>query len=210
VTATSRKLLASAAAISLVAAAGGCGGKSYGSTTVPSTSPTVPARTVVLPPKQQLVDLVGTAPVPARWSSARTPQGATLAFAPGWRVIAGDRGTVSAASRDASGRFLGYVNLTPREGAESLANWSSFRPRHNREEGDRRVRLLAAARGLRVAGHDASCVKDFYTTSSGVAYIELACLIGGELSAVVVGAAPPDEWAAQAPDIERSISSVEL
>ena len=117
---------------------------------------------------------------------------------------------MSAARRDANGRFLAYLNLTPRQGAESLSNWSSFRAHHNREEGDRHVRLLAAARGLRVAGRDASCVKDSYTTSSGVAYVELACLIGGERSAVVVGAAPPDEWPAQEPDIERSISSVAL
>ena len=148
--------------------------------------------------------------MPAGWNSARTPQGATLAFPPGWHAIAGDPGTVSAAQRDANGRYLAYLNLTPRQGAESLSNWSSFRTHHNREEGDRHVRLLAAAQGLHVAGRDTSCVKDSYTTSSGVAYVELACLIGGARSAVVVGAAPPDEWAAQAPHIERSISSARL
>ncbi len=204
-TATCSKLLLPAVAISLVAAAGGCGGKSYGSTTVPSTSPAVPALA-----KHALASLVDTASAPAGWRIARTPQGATLAFAPGWHALAGDRGTLSAARRDAAGRFLGYLNLTPRQGSESLSNWSTFRAHHNREEGDRHVRVLAAARRLRVAGREASCVKDSYTTSSGVAYVELACLLGGERSAVIVGAAPPDEWAAQSPDIERSVSSVRL
>ena len=216
-TATSRKLLVSAAAISLVAAADGCGGNSYGSASAPP-APTAPAKTaatvtqhpVAELPHHPLVSLVGTASVPAGWSTLRTSTGSVLAYPPGWHAIHGDPGTASAAQRDATGRFVGYLNLTPRQGAESLSNWSTFRAHHNGEEGDRHVRVLAAARRLRVAGRDASCVKDSYTTSTGSAYVELACLIGGERSAVVVGAAPPDAWTMQSSAIERSISSVRL
>ena len=45
-------------------------------------------------------------------------------------------GTRDRALRKAGGRIVGYLNITPQGGDETLANWASFRPAHNREEGD--------------------------------------------------------------------------
>ena len=67
--------------------------------------------------------------VPAGWSVARLPLGsATMAYPPTWRRIASDPGTVSAAQVDADGLIVGYLDATPHQAGESLANWATFRP----------------------------------------------------------------------------------
>src|SRR3954467_7287960 len=81
---------------------------------------------------------------PAGWNLARIPGGAALAYPPGWTPIKTDPGTASVARRGPGGRVVGFLNATPRQGTETLANWSSFRPRHNGDEGDRGVHLVAA------------------------------------------------------------------
>jgi hypothetical protein len=106
-------------------------------------------------------------------------------------------------------RFLGYLNLTPRQGDEALSTWGSFRVAHNTKEGDRSVRKLAAAQGLRFRTGRGSCVRDAYTTKTGAQYVEVACLVAGAKTAsVIVGAAPPQMWAQLSPSIERAISAL--
>jgi hypothetical protein len=147
--------------------------------------------------------------VPAGWHVATIPSGASMAYPPAWRTGKGDPGTATAALRDTAGRFLGYLNLTTRQGPESLANWKSFRPAHNTDEGDRSVRLLSSATGLHFLTGEGSCVKDSYMTSSKVAYIEIACLVAGSRGqSVIVGAAPPSAWSQTAHAIERAIEGV--
>jgi hypothetical protein len=124
--------------------------------------------------------------------------------------VKGDPGTVSAALRGGKGRFLGYLNLTPRQGEERRAGWASFRAKHNRAEGNRDVRVIASADGLTFRTGKGACVKDSYVTSSGVAYVEVACLIEGRHPSVVVGAAPPNSWPGQAADIERAVSGASV
>jgi hypothetical protein len=131
-----------------------------------------------------------------------------LAYPPGWRRIAGDPGTVTAVLRNRRGGIVGYLNVTPRQGAETVSNWGSFRPEHNTEEGDRHVVRLAAAGGLRFMTGHGSCVRDTYLTAGGGRYVEVACLVAGtRASSVIVGAAPPDDWQPLAPTIERAISA---
>jgi hypothetical protein len=110
--------------------------------------------------------------------------------------------------RDRHGRFLGYLNLTPRQDGERQANWDSFRLLHNRAEGNSHVRLLASAYGLRFSSGRGACVKDSYDTATGNSYVEIACLVGGRRPSVIVGASPPSAWPAQAPTLKRAISSV--
>jgi len=111
-------------------------------------------------------------------------------------------------SRGPSGRIVGYLNATPRQGPESAANWSDFRVDHNREEGDRDVRLLAASAGLRFRSATGSCVIDSYLTTSGNRFREIACIVSGRsATTVIVGAAPPSHWAVEAPMLERAVSS---
>ena len=74
----------------------------------------------------------------AGWSTKALPSGdATLSYPAGWRLSRTDPGTVTA-TLHRGGRIDGYLNITPQGGAETLANWASFRPAHNREEGDTR------------------------------------------------------------------------
>jgi hypothetical protein len=150
------------------------------------------------------------APPPAGWRSATLPSGAVLAYPADWRAIAGDRGTASAALRDAHGRFLGYLNLTPRQGGETLASWATFRPAHNRAEGETQVVALGSARGVRFRdGARGSCVRDAYSTSTNGRFVEVACLLSGpHAGSVIVAAAPPAQWARRWPILARAIGAV--
>ncbi|HEY7256984.1 MAG TPA: hypothetical protein VH476_09915 [Solirubrobacterales bacterium] len=146
---------------------------------------------------------------PRGWSASRLPGSpARLPVPPGWRGEAGDPGTRTEALRTPSGEFAGYLNATPRQGSESAGNWSEFRLDHNVDEGDREVRLLAGATDLRFRSGAGSCVLDSYLTDSGNRYREVACIVSGPAATtVIVGAAAPHHWAAEAPTIEQAINS---
>src|SRR5438270_9284803 len=81
---------------------------------------------------------------PSGWHLARIQGGAVLAYPPGWTPIKTDRGTASVALLRNGGRIDGYLNATPRQGGETLANRTRFPPPNNGEQGDRRVRAIAA------------------------------------------------------------------
>ena len=147
-------------------------------------------------------------PVPRHWAVVRIVSGSELAYPPGWRIVPGDRGTATAALLGEGGRYLGYLNVTPRQGDENVATWPSFRIAHNADEGDTAVKRIAAATGLRFRAGHGSCVQDSYTTRTGARYIEDACLIAGpRAESVVVGAAPPDSWSRTSAALERAISA---
>jgi hypothetical protein len=209
-TATSRRGALGIAAVALLLA--GCGGhgtarsstaaraSTTSTTGTPSASGTAPE-----PPFAWL----RTAAPPAGWRTARIAGGAAFSYPPGWTRIKGDPGTASAALFGPGHEFVGYLNLTPRQGEETLANWGRFRIEHNGEEGDRDVRRLAVAIQRPLSGATVSCVKDQYTTANGAKYVEIACLFAGRRTSVVaVGASPPDDWARVAPSLERAITSV--
>lgn len=145
--------------------------------------------------------------VPAGWTIVHTSAGAALGYPPGWTPVKTDPGTASAALFGKGERIDGYLNATPRQGTETLADWSRFRPRHNQEEGDRSLRVIAATASGRFRSGPGACVIDTYTTSKA-SYHEIACLVSGPgSSAVVVAAAPTALWAQQAPTLERAVSS---
>jgi hypothetical protein len=147
---------------------------------------------------------------PVGWHVARTPDGAALAYPPGWTPIKTDPGTTSVALRGNDGRIDGYLNVTPKQGAETLANWSRFRPEKNRAEGARNVRLLAATSAAHFRSARGSCVIDAYTTSL-TTYQEIACLVSGPGSSdVVVAAAPARVWQERSAVLERAVSSFVL
>jgi hypothetical protein len=147
------------------------------------------------------------APAPTGWKVARTQGGAEFAYPPGWTAIKTDPGTASVALLAGGERIDGYLNATPRQGTETLADWSRFRPEHNQDEGDRGVRLLAATTTARFRSGRAACVLDTYTTSKAN-YREIACLVSGRgSSAVVIAAAPTALWNRQAGTLERAVST---
>jgi len=142
---------------------------------------------------------------PADWKAARIPDGATLSYPPGWRPVETDPGTASVALLSGD-RFDGFLNATPKGGAETAANWSRFRPDHNRGEGNRHVRLLASAQDLPFRSGRGSCVIDTYATSKAT-FREIACLVTGpDSTAVVVAAAPNADWDDQAATLQRAVS----
>jgi hypothetical protein len=145
---------------------------------------------------------------PSGWKVARLPSGAAdLAYPPGWRPIRTDPGTISAALLGPHGRIRGYLNATPQSGAETLTNWSRFRPAHNHEEGDRSVVTDTTATHLRFRAGTGSCVVDHYATVSA-RYREIACIVrGSRATTVVVAAARPQDWARLAPALRRSVAS---
>src|SRR5437588_97554 len=65
------------------------------------------------------------APGPAgpEWTTARLPSGAALARPPGWERVHADSGAAAFAVTDGNRSIAAYLNATPRQGAESLANW---------------------------------------------------------------------------------------
>ncbi len=148
------------------------------------------------------------APPPSGWSVARLSTGATLAFPPGWRRIAADPGTASAARMaPGSGLIAEYLNATPQQGDETLENWSRFRPGHNLDEGDRHEQVLAATEGLKFRAGSGSCVIDRYRTIRA-GYQEIACLVRGSRGeSVIVAAALSAQWAKVAPVLERAVSA---
>ncbi len=149
------------------------------------------------------------APAPADWNVTRISGGATLSYPPGWKPLKTDPGTATAGLlRGGDGDdIVGYLNATPRQGEETLENWASFRPDHNRDEGDRSVHLIASSTGLPFRGGHGSCVIDDYTTSRAT-YREIACFASGAgSSAVVVAAAPTSSWHQQEATLRRAVSA---
>ena len=146
-------------------------------------------------------------PAGAAWRVVPLPSGAALAQPPGWQPLRSDPGAASFALRAPSGAIVAYLNATPHQGAETAANWPTFRLQHNAEEGSRDIHRIAAARGLPFRSGPGSCVIDQYRTSAR-SYREIACLVDGRgRSTVVVGAATPGHWGREAPVIERAISA---
>jgi hypothetical protein len=148
------------------------------------------------------------APPPPSWPVAHFQGAAALAYPPSWRRIETDPGTVSAATvAPRSGLITQYLNGTPQQGAETPGNWASFRPAHNREDGDSDERVLAVGRNLSFRDGRGSCVIDRYRTSL-TTYQEIACLVRGPAGvSAIVAAAQASRWAKSAPVLERAVSA---
>lgn len=152
---------------------------------------------------------VRPAPAPSSWQAAKLPDGtARLAVPSGWHAAARtDAGTITYVRTSEHGQIAGYLNVTPRQGGETLANWATFRPAHNRAEGDRHVVRNGAAGGVRFNGGRGSCVDDSYRTSV-TTYRELACLVAGRrASTVIVAAAPRARWTAERADLVGALDA---
>ena len=103
---------------------------------------------------------------PHGWKLARLPSGnATFAYPRTWRPIRTDPGTASVALLGHGRSIRGYLNLTPRQGAETLANWPRFRIEHLGDEGSTGVRRIASAHGLAFRSGHGTCAIDSYRTS---------------------------------------------
>ena len=149
-------------------------------------------------------------PAPGTWRRASlSGQRAMLSY-PGWlRPMQGDPGTVTVGSTSRSGAVLVYLNVTPRQGDETLRDWPSFRVDHLRGEGQTGVRVDGVSPWLDFRGGRGRCVEDNYTTKiHGNHYREIACYVqGAHAASVLVAAAPAAAWQATAALLEKVVSS---
>lgn len=146
---------------------------------------------------------------PAGWKHVRLLSGgAVLSYPASLGRIHSDAASVSFGTHDRSGRILVYLNVTPKQGNESLANWPAFRIRHNRGESDA-VHEDGHAVGLWFIGGKGSCVIDHYETRVKVnSYREIACFVRGRTTAsVIVATALRSRWARAATLLERAVES---
>ena len=152
-----------------------------------------------------------SAATPRGWRQATISSGAaTLTYPSGWKTIPGDKGTVSLALRDRRGLYLGYLNVTPRQGAERLTGWDRFRIGRNAEEGDTHVREISASANVAFVNARGSCVLDDYISRVGAhPYRELACIVAGRHStSVFVGASVVGEWSRLGPIVRHAAATL--
>jgi hypothetical protein len=185
-------LMGALAGCAIIAAATACG----------SASPISAGR------PQSASALVGRS-APASWHRATLPGGgAVLAYPPSMHLVKGDTGTLTAARFSASGKYLLYINVTPKQGDESLGDWVNFRLDHQREEETPAIHELSDQAGVRFLGGQGSCVTDAYVTKVGANHFtEIACFVQGRTSAnVIVVAAPTANWGSAAGVLSRAIA----
>jgi hypothetical protein len=205
-TSSRRRPARSAAAVALLAAVT-ASAVALADGAAPRRSGAAPA---AVPAPPQLLGALVPRSAPGSWPAATIPSGtATLRRPPAWAAEDGDAGTVTFALRDAAGAYLGYLNVTPRQGAERLPGWAAFRLRRNREEGDRRVRELSAREGVSFAGARGSCLIDEYGSRAGDhPYREIACIVRGRRAeSVLIAAALRPDWPAVEPSLARAVES---
>lgn len=148
-------------------------------------------------------------PAPAGWRQVTLPGGgAVLSYPSSLSPMTGDKGSVSE-GLTRSGRVLVYLNVTPRQGGETLSGWTAFRVGHLTDDDASSARLDGAARGLAFRGGPGSCVVDDYITRAHANhYREIACLVGGaRASSVVVAATPAADWARYSGLLKQAVDS---
>jgi hypothetical protein len=205
-------IVAAAAVATSVAFASG---SSSGSVSGSSSSPDSPgAQGRAAGPARNLRRDIGLAwfrarPTPAGWHQVTLPGGgAVLSSPPLLSRMAGDKGTVSEGLTH-SGRVLLYLNVTPRQGGETLSGWARFRVGHLTDDDASSARLDGAAEGLKFRGGQGSCVIDDYITKVHANhYREIACFVrGARTSSVLVAATPAADWARYAGLLEEAVDS---
>jgi hypothetical protein len=120
-----------------------------------------------------------------------------LSYPPTLHSAHSDPGALTVAlSRDRAHPVV-YVNVTPLQGSETLANWTRFRIAHLSEDDVSRTTLDESASGLRFRGGVGSCIVDHYVSKIGAnPYVEVACLVRGRTgSSVIVAATASSLWA---------------
>jgi hypothetical protein len=153
--------------------------------------------------------LASTTP-PATWARLTVPSGlGTLPSPPGFRTVDGDPGTLSVALRNSAGTYLGYLNVTPRQGPETLQNWAASRLTHLRGDNAVSVHEDAMVQSVRTAAAMRSCVIDDYVTTMGhFQFHEVACYVmRGSVGSVVVAATPSGDPAHVWVQLERAVAA---
>jgi hypothetical protein len=150
---------------------------------------------------------------PPAWRQVVLPNGsAVLSYPPSLRRVLSDKDAASVARVSPAGAYLLYLNITPRQGDETLTNWATFRVNLLREDDASSAHEVSAAQGIRFRGGTGSCVMDDYITRIGAHhYEEIACLAQGRSGAsVIVAAALASQWTAARPLLEQAVAAYNL
>jgi hypothetical protein len=133
----------------------------------------------------------------------------TLSSPPGFRTVDGDPGTLSLALLSSAGTYLGYLNVTLRQGPETLQDWPAFRLTHLGGDDAVSIHEDATVRSVRTAAAVRSCVVDDYVTTVGHhQYHEVACYVmGGSVGSVVVAATPSGDPGHVWTQLERAVAA---
>ena len=149
---------------------------------------------------------------PGSWLQASLAgRSGVLSYPSTLRPMSGDAGTVTFGINTRSGAALVYLNVTPRQGGETLQNWPGFRTEHLREDGETAVRIDATSGTLSFRGGQGRCVVDDYTTKiHNNRYREIACYVQGLTSArtasVLIAATRAVTWAQYGTLLERVVN----
>ena len=152
-------------------------------------------------------------PAPGGWlRTSLTAQRATLSYPGSLRPQHSDPGTVTVGSTARSGAVLMYLNVTPKQGDETLHNWPDFRLEHLREDGQSVVHLDGVSGPLGFRGGHGRCVMDNYTTDiHHNHYNEIACIVqGAHATSVLVAATSTSAWQANRALLEKVVSSYQV
>ena len=147
---------------------------------------------------------------PATWARLTVPSGlGTLPSPPGFRTVDSDPGTLSVALRNSVGTYLGYLNVTPHQGDETLQNWAAFRLAHLLDDDAVSVHEDARVTAHRMSTGARSCVTDDYVTTIGHHHFhEVACYVmSGSVSSVVLAATPSGDPAHVWTDLESAVAA---
>jgi hypothetical protein len=153
--------------------------------------------------------LAPTAP-PATWARLTVASGhGTLSSPPGFRAVDGDPGTLSVTLRNSAGTYLGYLNVTPHQGHESLLDWAALRLSHLLGDDAVSVHEGATAQSFGTAAAVRSCVTDDYVTTVGHDHFHevVRYVTSGSVSSVVVAATPSGDPAHVWTQLERAVAA---
>ena len=110
---------------------------------------------------------------------------------------------------NAVGTYLGYLNVTPHQGNETLQDWAAFRLSHLLGDDATTVHEDGMVRSLRTANGARSCVTDDYVTTIGHHHFhEVACYVMNDsVGSVVVAATPSGDPAHVWSELETAVAA---
>jgi hypothetical protein len=148
------------------------------------------------------------AAAPATWRHRTLPPDAGILYYPATFVDSHDKDGVARERLGGHGSVLDYLDVSPKQGPESLRDWPSYRLELVRAESND-VHEDGHAFGLRFRGGTGSCVLDDYRTRvENHHYREIACFVQGHKHAtVLIAAALESEWARAAKTLERAVDA---
>jgi hypothetical protein len=149
-------------------------------------------------------------PTPGGWHRASLTDGqAVLSYPGSLHALTTDPGTVTEGLTTKSGIVLVYLNVTPKQGDETLTDWADFRVDHLLDDDASAAKITGRTTALEFRGGNGSCVLDSYITKVHANhYREIACFVqGAHAASVIVASAPAGDWGTYQGLLEEAVSA---